>query len=238
MKNFIKKKLQSLFNFIESNLKLKTINKSPIDIYLEEISKSCYEFFKPHMNQSSVFLKDNDIRHYSISRAFKNESAKNNIFLEFGVYKGDSIKLFAKFLSKHNLEIYGFDSFEGLEEEWVAADYNPVGTFSLSGKHLKMPKNVRIIKGKVQDTIDSFLKKNGDKKIIFAHMDMDTYIPTKYTLEKIKPFLQKGSVILFDELYGFPNWQLHEYKALKEVFNEKEYRYFAFGTRQASIEIL
>ena len=69
-------------------------------------------------------------------------------------------------------------------------------------------------------------------------MDMDTYTPTKYALNKIKPFLQKGSIILFDEFYGFPDWQNHEYKALKETFKEEEYKYFAFGNRQVSIEIL
>ena len=41
-------------------------------------------------------------------------------------------------------------------------------------------------------------------------------------ITKIKPFLQKGSVILFDEFYGFPNWEKNEYKAFTEVFNEKD----------------
>ena len=139
---------------------------------------------------------------------------------------------------QHGLEIYGFDSFEGLEEDWIVSDYNPAGTFSFNSKNLKIPKNVKIIKGKVQDTLNDFLEKNKDKKITFIHMDMDTYTPTKYVLEKIKPFVQKGSVILVDELYGFPNWKKHEYKALNEVFKENEYKYFAFGTRQVSVEIL
>jgi len=238
MKNFIKKKLISIFQFIEYHFSMKASHKSPVDFYLDEVSQNSYQFFKEHIKKSSVFLKDDDIRHYSISKSFNNISNKNNIFMELGVYKGDSIKLFAKFLSKNNLEIFGFDSFEGLEEDWIANDYNPTGTFALKNKKLKTPKNVNIIKGKVQDTLADFLKQNNEKKITFAHMDMDTYAPTKYALTQIKPFLQKGSVILFDELYGFPSWENHEYKALKEVFNDKEYKYLAFGKRQASIEIL
>ena len=238
MKNFIKKKLKSILYFIELNFKIKIANKSPIDIYLDKVSQDSYEFFKEDINKSSSFTNDEDIRHYSISKAFKNINSNNNIFLEFGVYKGVSTKLFAKFLSHYDLEIYGFDSFEGLEEDWIASDYNPIGTFSQKKKHLKMPKNVKIITGKIQDTLDNFLKSNLDKKIIFVHMDMDTYTPTKYALNKIKPFLQKGSIILFDEFYGFPDWQNHEYKALKETFKEEEYKYFAFGNRQVSIEIL
>ena len=90
----------------------------------------------------------------------------------------------------------------------------------------------------MQTTLENFLKKNSENKISFAHMDMDTYTPTKYVLDKIKPFLTKGSIILFDEFYGFQNWEIHEYKAFKELFNEKEYKYIAFGTRQVAIEIL
>ena len=54
----------------------------------------------------------------------------------------------------------------------------------------------------------------------------------------IKPYLQKGSIILFDEFYGYPNWQLYEYKAFTEEFNPNEYKYIAFCTRQVAIEIL
>ena len=139
---------------------------------------------------------------------------------------------------QHGREIYGFDSFEGLEEEWNMNDYNPIGRFSLNKKSPKILKNVTLIKGKVQSTLENFLKDKKDKKIIFAHMDMDTYTPTKYALNKIKPFLQKGSVILFDEFYGFPNWQHHEYKAFTEVFNEKEYKYIAFCESEVAVEIL
>ena len=46
------------------------------------------------------------------------------------------------------------------------------------------------------------------------------------------------SVILFDEFYGYPNWEHQEYKAFKEVFNEKEYKYIAFCASEVAIEIL
>ena len=76
------------------------------------------------------------------------------------------------------------------------------------------------------------------EKITFVHIDVDTYAPTKFILGKIKPYLQKGSIILFDEFYGYPNWQLYEYKAFTEEFNPNEYKYIAFSTRQVAIEIL
>ena len=69
-------------------------------------------------------------------------------------------------------------------------------------------------------------------------MDLDTYTPTRYVLSEIKPFLKKGSIVLFDEFYGFPNWEKYEYRAFKEVFKENEYKYIAFGTRQVAVDIL
>ena len=237
MKDFIKKRLSSIIGYIQNNLRVKTESNSPIDFYFEEVSKESYEFFKKHIVECSNFNKDEDIRSFCIQKALSN-SKNNFLFCEFGVFKGHSIKLFSKFLLDKNKIIYGFDSFAGLEEEWISSDYNPVGKFSLNQKKPKLPKNVKIVQGRVEDTIETFLKDNSGNKIIFSHMDMDNYNPTKYTLEKIKPFLTQGSIVLFDEFYGFQGWKNHEFKALTEVFDEKEYKYIAFGSRQACIEIL
>ena len=94
-----------------------------------------------------------------------------------------------------------------------------------------MPKtnsNVTLIKGWVQDTVEKFLDEK-KPKINFVHMDLDTYDSSKYVLERIKPYLVKNSIIVFDELYNYPGWDVGEYKALTEVFNENEYKYLAFA---------
>ena len=56
----------------------------------------------------------------------------------------------------------------------------------------------------------------------------------------MKPFLQKGAIIIFDELYNFPGWRSGEYKALCEVFSENEYEFLAFSMKgeQEVIRIL
>lgn len=243
MKNIIKKFVFWTLRFLEVNFKLKVRNKtSPIDLYYENLMIESYEFFKDHMKNSSIFLKPKDIRKFAIFKSlenFKDKKNEENLFLEFGVFKGESINFFAKILKKNKTLIYGFDSFEGLEEDWNMNEFNPIGTFSLNKKTPKTEANVVLIKGKVQNTLDSFLNRNNNKKIIFAHLDMDTYKPTKFTLSKIKPFLTKGSVILFDQFYGFPNWQNHEYKAFIEEFGQsKEYKYIAFSESEVAIEIL
>ena len=99
-----------------------------------------------------------------------------------------------------------------------------------------MPKtnsNVTLIRGWVQDTIEKFLDEK-KPEINFVHIDLDTYESSKFVLEKIKPFLIKNSIIIFDELYNYPGWEVGEYKALKEVFNENEYKYMAFTAEATS----
>ena len=239
MKSFIEKKLKSLLYFIELNFKMRFGNKSAVDIYYDNLSQDCYDFFKDKMKSSSVFLKVDDIRNFAIYRAILNNAGDSrNLFLEFGVYTGGSINLFSKQLKNINETIYGFDTFEGLTEDWLTHVFFPKGSLSLNNKLPKVAKNAILIKGKIQDTLDNFLKDNLKKKILFAHMDMDTYASTKFALAKIKPFLEKGSVILFDEFYGYPNWQQEEYKALTEVFKENEYKFIAFCESEAAIQIL
>ena len=47
---------------------------------------------------------------------------------------------------------------------------------------------------------------------------MDTYEPTKFTLMKVKPYLLKNAILIFDDFYNYFGWDQGEYKALIEVF--------------------
>ncbi len=68
-------------------------------------------------------------------------------------------------------------------------------------------------------------------------MDVDTYESSKFILETIKPNLVKGAIILFDELYNFEGWDVGEYKALREVFNDNEYKFLSFATDSSQVVI-
>ena len=129
--------------------------------------------------------------------------------------------------SKHVKKLYAFDSFEGLIEDWLGSG-DQRGSFNLNKKIPKLNSNIEPIVGTVHDTLDNFIEKH-NPKINFVHFDMDTYAPTKYALERLKPFLNKGAIILFDELYNYPGWKNGEYKALEQTFNENEYKFKAFS---------
>ena len=101
--------------------------------------------------------------------------------------------------SSKNLIVYCFDSFEGIKEDWVGTNL-PRSYFSLNKKIPKLNSNVEPVVGWVEDTLDDFLKKH-NPKINFIHLDMDTYSPTKFTLEKLKPYMVKNAIIIFDEYF-------------------------------------
>lgn len=209
-------------------------NSTVYDLYKEEQIKNCYEHFKSDL-KNSVLLSSDQIRGHALNKAIENDNNSNYFYIEFGVFSGTSINYFSNKLKKN---IYGFDSFEGLKEDWLGTSVTK-GTFDLKKKIPTLNSNVIPVVGWVQDTLPIFLNEK-KPQINFVHMDVDTYESSKFILEKIKPFLIKGAIILFDEIYNFEGWDVGEYKALTEVFENKDYQFISFSkdTSQAAIKIL
>lgn len=164
----------------------------------------------------------------------KNEA----VVVEFGVWSGNSINAFAKELPKASL--FGFDSFLGLSEDW--SGFNLVkGTFNLNGVSPVVKKNVIIYNGLYENTVPEFIKNNNFKNgIDLIHMDSDTYSPTIYALKNLNDLIREGSIIIFDEYFGYPNWRNHEYKAFQEFVSQNSirYKYIAYSEHTVAVEIL
>ncbi len=232
IRNILQKLSRVVFHLIpyELHLFFKIIPKDVHTHYRENENLQCFNHFEKHL-QNVIHLDGFEIRKYAIEKSLLNDKEKNKFYLEFGVWKGTTANFFSEYVNK----LYAFDSFEGLREDWVGTRL-PKGHFNLDKKIPKLNKNIEPIVGFIQDTLEDFLKKH-NPKINFAHMDMDTYESTKYALEKLKPYLIKDSIILFDELYNFPGWRNGEYKALQETFDESEYKFRAFSTRGSKVVI-
>jgi len=214
------------------------VKQSLIDILVNKSKQESVEVFKKHMEKAMLFRQKPRNQEYAIRRAVSNQ-VENGHYIELGVASGASCRLFAKALAKKSLSITGFDSFEGLEEDWTGIQSGrAAGAFTQSGELPEVPENVTLVKGWVHDTLPLYLENIGDDaRISFVHMDMDTYTPTRFALEAIKPFLTSGTVILFDELYGYPGWRHHEYKALLEVLDPDAFTYISFSEESVAIEI-
>ncbi|SLN62620.1 biotin biosynthesis protein BioC [Aquimixticola soesokkakensis] len=144
--------------------------------------------------------------------------------LEFGVFKGESIRALA--FAHPERHFVGFDSFSGLPEDWVrSADSTyQAGHFALRALP-DVPKNVTLVKGFFEDTLTDWLAQNPGP-VSFVHIDCDLYGGCRYALDKLTPRLVDGAVIVFDELCDwaqggvYPNWEEHEWRALKEWLHE------------------
>jgi len=153
--------------------------------------------------------------------------------LEFGVFKGTSLRFFAKKLKK--FKCVGFDSFEGLQSNFGGLNADLL--FRLNGRVPRfMPKNTKIVKGMIEDKLEQFILTN-EMNVKLIHLDLDVYSSTRYVLKTIKTKIESGTYILFDEMFGNPFWEKGEFKALQETFKDSEFNWLAFGPNQALIQI-
>jgi methyltransferase family protein len=157
----------------------------------------------------------------------------HGLYLEFGVYQGDSINLLADL--KPNVNWLGFDSFVGLPEDWAIGA--KAGAFSIGEKLPPVRTNVRLIKGFFEDTLPSFVDRHRGAKIAFLHIDCDLYSSTKTVLTWLKDMLGPGSIIVFDELINYPGWQDHEYRAFMEYVAEQNISYEYIGYVRTSCRV-
>ena len=148
----------------------------------------------------------------------------DGMYLEFGVFSGRTINHIAdKTLDKI---IYGFDSFEGLPEDWRTGFEE--GTF----KRINLPKvnsNVKLVKGWFNDTLPKFVEEHNEK-CAFIHIDCDLYSSTKCVFDLLEDKIVSGTIIVFDEYFNYPDWQNGEYKALQEfiIQNNLLYEYIGY----------
>ncbi len=162
------------------------------------------------------------------------ECAIEGLVLEFGVYRGTSLRGIAE---RAGQEVHGFDSFEGLPQDWTY--FQKQGRFSLRGEApaIDLP-GVRIHKGWFDQTLPQFL---GDHPgpARFIHVDCDIYSSARTVLQLLTPRIVSGSVILFDEYLNYPAWQQHEFRAFQEFIAQtgKGYRYIGFASSDCAVAV-
>lgn len=178
--------------------KHKVLLKNPL-----KITRDYNERFKLYEQVSS---------HFSIE-------TKNICYLEFGVASGNSFKWWVAKNSNDKSNFFGFDTFEGLPEDW--GGFYKKGDMASPIPQLE-DKRTLFLKGLFQETVTEFIDKNSEKlktaEMRIIHCDADLYSATIFVLSQMFPFMKKGDIILFDEF----NVPTHEYKAFKE-FTENFY---------------
>lgn len=129
---------------------------------------------------------------------------------EFGVAAGES---FLEFLKRcPDRQVYGFDSFEGLPEAWWT---RPKGTFSSPPPRVSNP-NGHLVKGWYDESVPQFFS-GWSGRIAILHIDCDLYSSTVVALKYALEHCGLGTVVIFDEFYNYPGFELHEWRAWREA---------------------
>ncbi len=185
----------------------------------------------------------------------------HGVIVEFGVRWGQTLSLLSALrgifepFNRHR-KIIGFDTFEGFRgvspkdggrikcrdgSFSVPKDYEKYLTEILGIQETLNPmshiRRFELVKGDAVKAAPAYFKKHPETMIALAIFDFDIYAPTKAALKAIKPYLSKGSILVFDELCDdiFPGETL----ALKEVLglNNVKVQRMPMTSRISYIEI-
>jgi len=230
---------RTIVNFVyhvEARVRLKKGTPEKPSVYDElkdrAVRKSA-DYVEPYLASALLFYNRKQIWDYAVSRV-----SLDGLNLEFGVHKGESINYLAQRLAARNARIFGFDSFEGLREDWTGST-SAKGVFDMNGEMPPVRPNVTLVKGWFNSTLPAFLEREPGN-VAFVHLDADTFESTDYVLTTLRPRFTPDTLVLFDEYIGYPGWEYGEFKAFKN-FVEKEklaYQYLAFSNLQALVRII
>lgn len=212
--------IESIDNDIYEKTKYSKIFFKKIYFYVE---------YSKRLNVNKFSKRDNKYFNYCI----KNFKMIDGLCLEFGTFKGERIQQIKSCLNKNDI-IYGFDSFEGLHEDWI----DPISgkkimdkkSFNLDGilPEIKDP-NIKLVKGYFKDSIPKFLKEQNiqdSDSISLLHIDCDLKSSTIDVFENISHLIKPGTLILFDDLHSqFCTHWWDEYIVFEEYAKKYNWNY-------------
>jgi predicted O-methyltransferase YrrM len=205
----------------------------PTRTVLQELAlktaSECADFVREHMPKALGFKKREDLWSYVLKK--KNASG---LMAEFGVWNGYSINHFAK---KTDQLVYGFDSFTGLKEDCSGWEFAK-GHFDRGGELPRVEKNVRLIKGWLQDTLPPFLAEHNEP-FAFIHVDTDTYEAAVAIFGLLETRIREGTIIVFDEYIGYRGWRYGEHQAFQEFVQRTQvgFEYLGFSNLAVAVRV-
>jgi O-methyltransferase len=168
--------------------------------------------FRGHAADSVEKLANRKQLYTAINEKLRNQAIT---YLEFGVWKGESLHAWTEINTHSDSRFYGFDSFEGLPENWNHGFGRATtrGQFDLGGRVPDFADSrVTLIKGWFQNTLGRFLQETALPHPLVVNNDSDLHSSTLYTLCTLDSVLEAGDIVIFDE-YASP---VNEYLAWKQ----------------------
>ncbi len=136
-------------------------------------------------------------------------------------YTGDTLRWWCENVSAPGARFVGFDSFEGLPEDWN--EYNKAGTFALEAVPEPPDSRASFEVGWFDQTVPAFELPQHDQLIV--NIDSDLYSSAVVVLTELEQHLVPGTLIYFDELSDIN----HELKAWREFLARTSLKVEALG---------
>jgi hypothetical protein len=188
-----------------------------MEVAFFDAARESARFWLDRMPKALAFENDMALLGHGVGLA-----PAEGMILEFGVATGRTIRHLGRLTRR---AIDGFDSFEGLPEDWRTGFAR--GKFRQALP--KVPAHVSLHKGWFSDTLPAFLAWRKEKAAL-VHIDCDLYSSTAFVLEALRERIGPGTVLVFDEYLNYPGWQDHEHKAFEEFIaaTGRKFRYDSF----------
>ncbi len=197
-----------LFKLFQLNLRYKEKRKD----YGIEI----YEYFYLPWRTDKEFNKSYDlISNYTLnpkSRLFtiydmsKRYLMEDTSFVEVGCWRGGVTGLVALSNKDKNIDYYACDTFSGVvntsdkDSFFKGNEYNDTSINTIKELKNIVDEEINTIEGNFPNSME---KINLVKPISFAHIDVDTYISAKESLEYLSAHAIKGALIILDDFGGW-----------------------------------
>lgn len=153
----------------------------------------------PHHFGDRIELFGETLRHVTGTRP---------LYLEFGVYTGGSFRWWCENLKTPGARLVGFDSFEGLPEDWNA--YESAGAFAVDAVPEIDDPRASFEVGWFDATVPAFEVPPHDQLII--NIDSDLYSSAALVLSELEEYIVPGTLVYFDEFSDTD----HELRAWRE----------------------
>jgi Macrocin-O-methyltransferase (TylF) len=193
----------------------------------ERARRETLDFITEVMPDALAFDTPRELMRHALSL-----SKADGLYAEFGVNNGGTITFIAK--QKTHQTIHGFDSFEGLPEDW-SGNAMAAGFFNRKGQLPKVPGNVELHPGWFDVTAPKFAAEHKGP-LAFLHVDCDLYSSTATVFAALGDRVVPGTVIVFDEYFNYPNWKAHEHRAFTEFQGVSgiKFKYVGYSIQQVA----
>jgi hypothetical protein len=118
-------------------------------------------------------------------------------YLEFGVYRGESLRLVCDLNKNQRSRFFGFDTFSGLPEDWWPN--LPKGAVNAGGLPQIDDSRVKLVRGLFQETLIPFLDSFRSNNRLIVYIDADLFSSTLFVLSTIDKILSQGDVLILDD---------------------------------------